>query len=511
MATRPLSLRFFPSLGGFPAPLALVSTLLLASPGPATPAPPAPQIAPQASPRSDSALPSPESPDATVDQLEPAFEIDPETIFLDGTLPWFPPSANPLDSLTPSQRRTYLGLLSSALKSGIRAGRQPSSDELQRAHEALRKAGKLCAQDPRLPFAAGMIALAAQDWPAAEQHFARTEELSPTPHLGASLGLIYSQLARRQRPEAARSCQRLARQLADSGQGPPSALHEAAARWLGKAVACCSGDAADDADTLDPKSLADQLPLSLRPGFQRGYDTVAPRYAQLLSWSKLSPTELAEQSRPLREQLERELAQQTAAEKRAISRRKDLRDGLATELKQLTKPLVLLSNKLKAERNLARAAERRMQELAASNAAPYRSKNKPSRDPRENERAQRQELEDLRRDQEQRAKREQELTNLRQQQQRRLGAIAEMERLLAAGRAAREQVEAGNAEKLQPLTAEVDAAQRARAEAAGRLQDLQAALSDRSQLLARLHSPQTWLPLNLEGQRDTLSNSLKEP
>jgi hypothetical protein len=36
-------------------------------------------------------------------------------------------------------------------------------------------------------------------------------------------------------------------------------------------------------------------------------------------------------------------------------------------------------------------------------------------------------------------------------------------------------------------------------------------LSDRSQLLARLHSPQTWLPLNLEGQRDTLSNSLKEP
>ncbi|MFM8222095.1 MAG: hypothetical protein ACKOJF_24545, partial [Planctomycetaceae bacterium] len=59
-------------------------------------------------------------------------------------------------------------------------------------------------------------------------------------------------------------------------------------------------------------------------------------------------------------------------------------------------------------------------------------------------------------------------------------------------------------------TAAVDAAQRSRAEASERLNDLQAALGDRSQLLSRLRSPQTWLPLHLAGQRETLILSLKE-
>ncbi|MFM7158915.1 MAG: hypothetical protein ACKO3P_00925 [Planctomycetaceae bacterium] len=490
--------------------------LSLAAPTPpisAADSPPRPE-APGTPPRTDSGQTSPEVPDSALESIETPSESDPESIFTEGTVPWFPPPANPLDSLTPAQRRTYVGLLTSALKSGIHPGRAPTSDEQQRALEALRKAGRLCEQDPRLPYAAGLIALANHDWSAAEQHFTRAEELSPRAHLGASIGLIYAQLARHELPQAGRSCQVLARQLAEqlapTSEAAPSPLHQVAARWLGKAVACCAGESAHAAEALDPQVLAEQLPPSLRPDFQRGYDTVAPRHAQLLSWTRLSANELAEQARPQREELERQLAQHIASEKSAIARRKELRDSLAAELKTLTKPLVLLANKLKAEQNVARAAERRMRELAAANAIPYRSKNKPTRDPKEADRAYREELEDLRRDQQQRARREQELNTLRQQQQQRLGAITEMERLLAAGREARRQVEATNAEKLRTPTAAVDAAQRSRAEASERLNDLQAALGDRSQLLSRLRSPQTWLPLHLAGQRETLILSLKE-
>jgi len=439
----------------------------------------------------------------------------PDTVYQAGTTPWFPRQDRRLSGLSDSQRRTYRGILSNALRSGVRSGRAPTVEELKKARESLAKARALGPEDPECEFIAGLIALAASEWSTAETHFEEAVRGSPAPHVGALVGTIYAQLSRHQTAEAVEGCGRVAGLLAaaDADTIPPL-LATATADWLGRACAC--GLVTGESTPPVPADLLATLPESLRTVFQEGYAAVAEEKQRLLRWTQLAPAELKTETSQLRTRVDRELAELEATEKGAIERRKAERGRMEAELKTVLKPLVQLADRIRGERGVLKRLDKQIQQV--SNRPIEMAVRRPNREKdrsRTTDWDRRREEEDyrlaLQREQRQRAQKANDLMQLDQQRREHQQVLAELLAVLEQGREERRRLEEGQAAELKSLGQAVDAAQRSRNLARKRLDQLQEALNDPAKLLTRAKSASTWLPLALEGQRDTLLAALKQP
>lgn len=455
---------------------------------------------------------------------------------LDEELGWdasalFPPDAGGASALAPSQRRPYVDAACAGLSAGVRKDRAPSASELTQARDSLKQAEAYCPDDPRLSYAAGLISLAAEDWDRAVQHLDEAADRADLPHPGALAGLVFAQLSRSDSPAATESLRDLAELLGNKDEDwPGPTLSRALAEWLGRAAACVPATT----DKVPAKAKTEQappaenskgggvalkaelaalLPVGLQPPFERGFTAVEQRRNRLLAWAALTPDQLRTETAESRGKIESQLEQLRTAEQRLIDRRRQLEGPHAEAVQELTQRMRQQATRLQSE---VAESRRILAQIDRLNSAANKGNNKAQRGGMtgrrgangrvsRNNRGNTGNTNSAANDRD----RQQKIKELREKLQNNNDQVAQLKRDLEKNRDERRDLDAEHADELKEVKQQLNEARRRRQQTEEDLADLKAALSSPAELKKRAESPETWLPLNLEEQRDALTRAFR--
>ncbi|MFM7159659.1 MAG: hypothetical protein ACKO3P_04705, partial [Planctomycetaceae bacterium] len=289
----------------------------------------------------------------------------------------FPPATGSLDQLPINQRQELLAAVRSALLAAFPTERLPSPAAIARARTTIAQAQALAPSESRVAYAAGLVALAAEEWTEAEARFAEAVRLAPPVHAGALMGTIYARLASHDPAGSAEACRRLARGLANAQNDWPGPRQAAAfSLWLGRAAAGCD-HLAGRLPLITPPALPtrvppvqagrpeaqvaslrdelpNELPERLVPQFLEGYDSVAKRLVGLQPWLNLNSAQLRSETASLRQRFEDPLERLHEREQRLEGELTRLKQAQATALRLSAKPLSELTRQLAAKLSGAR-------------------------------------------------------------------------------------------------------------------------------------------------------------
>lgn len=427
-----------------------------------------------------------------------------------GDYQMFPPESGRLSRLNDLQRVQYIQAFRGLLLDGLPSGKRGATANLDSARQHVRSARALCRDDPRLPYAFGLVLLAQGETDEALQEFSTACELAQAPHLGALANLAGIHLQRSEHDAAVEVLVRLADGLSgETDAWPTQTVRAGLADVVGRAVGFLTGrKAAVAADGRD-RILA-KLPADLVPAFRHGLNSVRKRQTELENLANLPEDQLRKDAQTRVTLAKSETDQANEALRHVEQRLRDLKKPHAEDLRQVAAEVRQKSQQLRKlsveARQLAEEADNLSRPRRHANTGRNQGRVSVGRSGRVRvspNAAWRKETSA------EKKSREKKLQEVQSKLATRKIDLRNLQADMALARARRQQIEKEFADSAGELKQEVNAARARRIEADQAWDDAREAADHPERLLERAHAFATYLPLDPDRQKQQLLESLQ--